>query len=171
MNNIEQYITEYGKDIYSFCVYLTGSRDLADDLYQQTFLVAIEKGGIDGNNNPKSFLLSVAVNVWRNMRRRLFFRRSRTEYVFTDDQNSFDIADPSPDGEELAVIRERNDEIRRAVMELPEKMRQVVILFYTEDMKITEIAEILRISEGTVKSRLHSAKKKLRERLEHYERL
>ena len=56
-------------------------------------------------------------------------------------------------------------------MELPEKMRQVVILFYTEDMKINEIAEILRISEGTVKSRLHSAKKKLRERLEHYERL
>ena len=56
---LEQFITEYGGDIYSFCCCLTGSRQEADDLYQETFLRAIEKKQIlDAEGNPKSYLLS-----------------------------------------------------------------------------------------------------------------
>ena len=61
-NLIKKYIVDYGKDIYSFCVYLTGSRDKADDLYQQTFLTAIEKGNLDDTQNPKAYLIAITVN-------------------------------------------------------------------------------------------------------------
>ena len=61
---LEQFITEYGGDIYSFCCCLTGSRQEADDLYQETFLRAIEKKQIlDAEGNPKSYLLSVAIRL------------------------------------------------------------------------------------------------------------
>lgn len=53
---MEEYIEEYGKDVYSFCVYLTRSRQDADDLYQQTFLVAFEKNEIDEAKKPVSYL-------------------------------------------------------------------------------------------------------------------
>ena len=49
-----------GSTIYSFCCYLTGNRDKADDLYQETMLVAIEKcGKIDKTENPKNFLIEI----------------------------------------------------------------------------------------------------------------
>ena len=63
MNNIEYYISEYGKDIFSFCVYLTRNKDEAEDLYQQTFLVAIEKNDIDDGNNPKSYFIKIEANI------------------------------------------------------------------------------------------------------------
>lgn len=167
MEVIERMIREYGKDIYSFCIYLTGSRDLADDLYQQTFLTAIEKGDIDPDNNPRSYLLGIAVNLRNNQRRKLLFRRNR-EYLESDDVIS-NISDGNENmGDELER-KERNKEIRKGVALLPEKLRQVVIMYYTEDLPVAEIASILNISEGTVKSRLSNARKKLKERLIRYE--
>lgn len=170
MEVIERVIREYGKDIYSFCIYLTGSRDLADDLYQQTFLTAIEKGDIDPDNNPRSYLLGIAVNLRNNQRRKLLFRRNR-EYLESDDV--YDVISNTSDGNENMgdelERKERNKEIRKGVALLPEKLRQVVIMYYTEDLPVAEIASLLNISEGTVKSRLSNARKKLKERLIRYE--
>lgn len=164
---IDNLIDKYGRDIYSFCVYLTGSRDLADDLYQQTFLIALSKNEIDLQKNPKSYLLSVAVNVRNNQRRKFLWRRNKFETVPMDEETGIG---SDEDIEKDILRKERDDEVRKAVGELPEKMRQVVILFYTEDLQITQIAKILKISEGTVKSRLHNARKILKERLKDYER-
>lgn len=68
---LEQCIAEYGADIYSFCCCLTGRRQEADDLYQETFLRAVEKQKVlDAEENPKSYLLSIAVLLWKNQRRK-----------------------------------------------------------------------------------------------------
>lgn len=73
---LEQFITEYGREIYSFCVSLCGSRQEADDLYQDTFLTALEKiDRIDIAGNIRSYLLSVAVRLWKNRRRKRAWRR------------------------------------------------------------------------------------------------
>ena len=134
---IERLITEYGKDIYSFCVYLTGDRQTADDLYQQTFLVAMEKGGIDLSGNPKSYLIGIALNINNNRRRKDIWRQKRITIVDQDlTEEAYNVA--------------ANDE------------------FYTEQLPVQDIANILKISEGTVKSRLHNARSKLKERLQKY---
>ena len=162
---IERLIREYGKDIYSFCVYLTGSRDQADDLYQQTFLTAMEKEDIREEDNPKSYLLSIAANLSNNRCRKLF----RHNDVSIEDEGFNEVADPSGSVEDDVIANVMREAIRKAVMELPLKIRGTVVLFYMEDMGIGDIARTLQISEGTVKSRLHNAKKKLRERLALYE--
>ena len=62
IQELENSISFYGKDIYSFCVHLTNSRELADDLYQDTFLEVMKKiSDINNKANPKSYFLSIAV--------------------------------------------------------------------------------------------------------------
>ena len=64
---MEQIIQEYGDDIYRFCFHLTGSREEADDLYQDTFVKAIQIGHrLDRGGNIKSFLMGISVNLWKN---------------------------------------------------------------------------------------------------------
>ena len=73
---LEICIAEYGKDIYSFCRQLTVSLQEADDLYQDTFLKALELiPKIDNNKNPKSYLLSIAVHIWKNKKRKFAWRK------------------------------------------------------------------------------------------------
>jgi len=79
LNNmdIDSLVMLYGKAVYGFCLKLARNKDNADDLYQETFLKALELGTkIDKSNNPKAFLISIAVGLWKNNRRK-YARRQR----------------------------------------------------------------------------------------------
>ena len=165
MKQIEQIISEYGRQIYSFCVYITGDRDAADDLYQQTFLVAIEKDEIDADRNPKSYLLSVAVNLWNNQKRKYVWRRKKAAVVYYDDSDLEQLQDDTPSVEESVEHREEIERIRQTVQTLPDKLRIVILMHFMEELSVEEIAGILGIPAGTVKSRIHKAKRVLKERL------
>lgn len=70
IQELEHCIALYGKDIYSFCMYLTNDRDSADDLYQDTFLEATKKmADIRYQDNPKSYLLSISIRLWQTWMR------------------------------------------------------------------------------------------------------
>ena len=76
ITELEQYIDEYGKDIFSFCKQVTGSVQEGEDLYQDTFLKAMELSErMDIENNPKSFLLSIAIRLWKNRRRKFAWKQ------------------------------------------------------------------------------------------------
>lgn len=164
-NRFEKIINEYGRQIYSFCVYITGDRDAADDLYQQTFLVAIEKEEINMDRNPKSYLLSIAVNLWNNQKRKYIWRRRKADVIYFDDGDAELLQDDSPSVEENVERREEIEKIRQTVQTLPDKLRIVILMHFMEEMSVEEIAGILGIPAGTVKSRIHKAKKVLKERL------
>lgn len=75
---LEKYIYEYGRDLYSFCRHVTRSGQEADDLYQDTFLKLYELGEkLVIGTNPRSFLMGVALNLYRNHRRKWPARRWR----------------------------------------------------------------------------------------------
>ena len=169
---LEQFITEYGREIYSFCVSLCGSRQEADDLYQDTFLTALEKiDRIDIAGNIRSYLLSVAVRLWKNRRRKRAWRRRIAQEQELNEQTADRITaeemqDVSVLPEERILEEERLTAVRRAVSRLPDRLRVPVLLYYMEERQIMEISEILRLPEGTVKSRLHQARKRLERELE-----
>lgn len=165
---LEMCIQVYGKDIYSFCRKLTHSRQEADDLYQDTFLKLIElRERLQIEYNPKSYLLSVAVNLWRNRRRKMAWRqRIAGMEVSVEDENVPEVPSGDVPVEEQLISREEKELVQRAVDGLPDKYRVPVLLFYMEEMKLSEIAGILEIPEGTVKSRLYRAKKMLERELE-----
>ncbi len=167
---LEEYINEYGKDVYSFCVYLTGNRQDADDLYQQTFLVAFEKNEIDETLKPVSYLLSIAANLRNNQKRKSLWRKKKANIIYFQEENLEQIAEDAETIEEELIRREESENIRNEVDGLPDKMKVVVLMFYMQQLTIDEIAKALDIPAGTVKSRLHQAKARLKERMAGYER-
>lgn len=166
---IESLVDEYGKDIYNFCKKITYNEFDAEELYQDTFLKAMDAADrIDTDNNPKSYLLSVAVSLWNNKKRK-YARRNRiapTEYFDADDSKEFVSNEKTP--EELVLKNELYEVVRKCINELDEKMRVPVLLHYNAQMPLEEIAKILNCPQGTVKSRLHKARTLLKERLEVY---
>ncbi|MDE6434191.1 MAG: RNA polymerase sigma factor [Lachnospiraceae bacterium] len=165
LNIFEELIEKHGKDIYSFCVYLTRNKNDAEDLYQQTFLTAMEKDEMDQVRNPKSYFITIAVNLWNNQKRKFLWRKKKADIVYFQDNHLERLADYAQTVEEQVLRQEEIETVRRCVMELPDKMRIVIILYYKENMTVDEIAAVLKIPSGTVKSRMHQAKNKIKERL------
>lgn len=164
---LEECIKANGRDIYSFCCQLAGSRQEADDLYQDTFLKMVELGGrLDVKSNPKSYLLSVAVNLWRNRRRKSAWRQRITGPVLSMEETVLELPSGESSPEERIISGEEKQMVQKAVNGLPEKYRLPVLLFYMEELKLSEISQVLKLPEGTVKSRLFKAKKLLKKELE-----
>lgn len=168
---LEQCIEAYGTELFSFCCRLTGSRQEAEELYQDTFLKAIElRAGIDWKQNPKSYLVSIALRIWKNRKRKYAWRSriAKIQPLLEDsemDAQAAELSFANPT-EEQWLSRERSLLVRKAVAGLSEKLQMPVYLFYTMQFSISEIAELLKIPPGTVKNRLHKARVILKEKLE-----
>ena len=156
---IERLIDKYGRDIYSFCLYLTKSKQDADDLYQDSFLYVIEKKkSFEQESESKTYILSVAVRLWKDKKRKYAWRNRIIEEKYIPLQLVKDEQHSESEAENAVLNSEQNMMIQKCVANLPEKMRVVILLYYMENMQIAEIAEVLHIPTGTVKSRLHKAK-------------
>ncbi len=163
---LEQYIREYGKDLYSFCRSVTWNLEEAQDLYQDTFLKLYEIGDrLVTLNNPKSYLMGIAVNLYRNEKRKLSVRRRIVGVWQSVEEMDTDIPEDARLLEEEVIAREECRIVRSAVQSLADKYRLPVLLFYMEELSLSEIASVLRLPEGTVKSRLHRAKRILQQML------
>lgn len=167
-HELEQCIDEYGKDIYSFCKHLTRNGQEADDLYQDTFLKAVElQQKLDWQNNPKSYLLSVAVRIWKNRKRKAVWRNRIAPTEVLIEERDVEVAcDTEASPEEIYITHEEARIVQLAVDKLPEKLKVCVLLFYMEELSIPQIAKVLKVPEGTVKSRLYQARKQLEKELE-----
>lgn len=169
---LEQCIAQYGTEVYSFCLHLTGAREWADELYQDTFLTAmehIEQLHNDAGANLKSYLLSVAIRLWKNKRRKAAWRRRIAPERSMDAPGGEVLMGEAEltDSIETEVLRaEERRQVQCAVDDLPEKYRMVVLLYYMEELPVAQIASLLHVLGGTVKSRLHQARKLLRQQLE-----
>ncbi len=163
---LDQLITEYGDLLYGFCCRLCGGRAGADDLYQDTFLKAVELcHKLDGSGNPKSYLMGIALRLWKN-RRKQYAQRTRILPPAAWEEAERTAADESAEPERCLLAEERARLVRQAVTETPPRIRQLLYLYYTAELSVPEIAELLRLPEGTVKSRLHRGRKLVKAYLE-----
>ena len=140
--------------LYRMC---GGSQALAEDMVQETFLRMMR--GItayDANRPFKPWLYSIARNIVRN-----HFSRADTRYAENPEDDS-DFTDSNPLPEEQVMNHENARKVFDTLMQLPEHYRSVVVLFYYEELPQKEIANILDIPVGTVKSRLSNGLKRLR---------
>lgn len=172
---LEQCIKEYGKEIYAFCSQMTCNTQETEDLYQDTFLKAVEFGNrIDYAQNPKSYLVSIALRIWKNRKRKYAWRNrivgivQLVEETATDSEQTEGImpgTDTNP-VEKAYLEKERRCQVREAVAKLDEKYRIPVYLYYTVQLSVADIAEVMKLPTATVKNRLHRARKLLKKELE-----
>ena len=164
---LETCINKYGKDIYSFCRHLTCNVQEADDLYQDTFLKSMELDDeLDFDDKPKSYLLSIALRIWRNRKRKFAWRRRITEERIVTEERMETEWESMDSPEERLLRKEEYMSVRKAVTKLPERQKVIVLLYYMEEMSVAQIAAIANIPVGTVKSRLHQARITLKKELE-----
>lgn len=138
---------------------LTGNRSLADDLGQEAFLRAfrgLER--FEGRSRFSTWVYRIAYNVYLNHR-----ARSKTLGALPQDYEGRVAA---PDAMESAGRSDLRRDLTAAIGRLDERYRAVIVLYYVEDVSYPEIAEVLDIPLGTVKTHLHRARKMLRAELE-----
>ena len=173
MNNceFEQFVRDNGKDILRFCRMTCADKDAGDELYQDTMLGLLGKRKqLDTRQNVKSYALSMSILLWKNKKKKYANRNRLIPMESIDCMESEDnpaIADMSAMSPESCIIQEdEKNMVQRIVANLPEKYRMPIHLYYSADLPVKEIAGVLQIPEGTVKSRMNKAKYLLKRELE-----
>ena len=154
---IDSKIEKYGKRLYGLCLSLCRNPDHAQDLYQETWLRVIQK--LDQYDNRLEFegwLTRICVNLYRDQLRKK--NRNRIFDGFSTREEKDALLESIPTKE-----KEDHRDLHQAVGRLPDKLRITVLLYYFRDLDIQSTAAALGIPPGTVKSRLHKAKKLLKE--------
>lgn len=155
-------MTTYGDDVWNYAFSLCRNSDMSDDITQEVFLKVYRKlGSFRGESSIKTWLLAITRHTAFDMQRSSFWKRITSSDIFTA------AAAVQPSAEHEAIERFAINDIWQKVMELPVKYREVLILYAHYQLSMKEMAEILKLSEGTVKSRLFHARArvlKLKER-------
>lgn len=153
---VDHLLSQHYSQIRRFALGVVGDEDSADDVAQQTVLQAVKKiEQYRPQTNMRAWLLRIAMNEARQLLRK---RKSR-ERVFGLWRRNEPVVSPKP--ETLTIEKERDEKIWRCVSQLEEKHRLPILLRYTEELSTQEIAHVLGIPHGTVRSRLHYAHKQL----------
>jgi RNA polymerase sigma-70 factor, ECF subfamily len=160
----------YKADVFRFVFHLTGNRVEAEDMFQELWLRVARQGKIrPAGEDLKPWLLTIVLNLHRDALRRKRVRRIflLRQYHRGHPDSSVDegIASPSTEPARAAEAAWLRQDIDRAVAGLPLKQRRVFLLSEVEGVRQAEIAGILGIPVGTVKSLLHRAVKRLQSEL------
>lgn len=162
----ETLVRRHQRRIFGLLVRMLGSREEAEDAAQDTFL-NLHRHGHRFRREARfsTFLYRVAMNAALNRRRSLGRRRSHMEALAREQAGGSAVPDQPRGPEDATLGGELRDRVQRELQTLPESLRAPLVLFDIEGLSYGEIAEVLQVAEGTVKSRIHRARKALRERL------
>lgn len=162
MDDFKELVELYSHDLSRLCYKLCGNPYDAEDLFQDTWARAMDKyEKYDRTKSFRSWLFAVCVNIYKSSGR-LRYNTARAFFSTADENDR--VINSVPDNERDI---DSSIDLRDAISSLPKKHRVVITLYYFRDLSRSEIAEILGVPEGTVSSRLDTAKKQLRRRLYH----
>ena len=156
-------IRRYERELYNFLLRFLGKSAWAEDVFQETFLqVHLSVGAFDTGRRFRPWLYTIAANKARDLLRKQA-RRPTVQLTAAADSDNDDASlwdsllrdEDTPD--RIMDRHQQRDKVREIVAEMPEAYREILILAYFKQLAYKEMAEVLGIPLGTVKSRLHSA--------------
>jgi RNA polymerase sigma-70 factor (ECF subfamily) len=159
-------IRRHERRVFGLLLRMLGNVQEAEDVAQETFLNLHRHGHrFRSQSRFSTFLYRVAVNAALNRRRSLGRRRARTEALERRQQAGDDLPSSPRDPEDSAAGAQVQARVQREVVALPPHLRVPLVLFDIEGLSYSDVASVLQVAEGTVKSRIHRARQALRERL------
>jgi RNA polymerase sigma-70 factor, ECF subfamily len=156
---------EHIDGLYGYALVLTRNRTDAEDLVQETYLRAIRAmGRLRDDSNVKGWLFTILRNIWLNELRQ---RRKAPESVDVEsDETISNLSDDNAKNPHDVYVQElERRHVRRAMEQLPDEAREVIVLREWEQLSYQEMATVLDCPVGTVMSRLARARSKLRDLL------
>ena len=151
----ERLVEDYQAVLLRTCFLYLKDQALAEDAVQETFVKAYRHmEAFRGECSERTWLVKIAINVCRDLKRSAWFR-------FTDRRVTPDML-PEP----AAPCSPQDEELTAAVLRLPVKLRETVLMYYYHGMTVSDMAKTLGISQSSVSGRLQRARGKLRDALE-----
>lgn len=162
-------VERYEKRVYNLAYRLSGNYDEANDISIDAFIRVFQALKMfRGDANFSTWLFRIVTNVYLDRRKRQSNKQhlSLEEYIELEENSvARQVEDPSPTPLETMEQKERTAILQNAIESLPDYQRVMVVLFHTEGLAYEEIASILSLPIGTVKSRLNRARLTLRNKL------
>lgn len=153
---LERLMQEYGDSVFRMCFLYLKDYHLAEDATQETFIKAMKSyDSFLHNSKEKTWLIRIGINTCKNIMRTRWFRfpmMDIEEQQHLDVQNSI---------EELI----EKDSISSAIMSLKRKDRELIILYYYQELSVKEISGIMNKKENAINQQLRRARKKLKDYL------
>jgi RNA polymerase sigma-70 factor (ECF subfamily) len=154
---LDRLIEQYQHRLLRYLLYLTGRRELAEDLFQETWIRVLERGH---QYNAKfafgTWLFAVARNLTIDYMRRKQPASLDGLLNDNDEETTFDVPSTGrASAFDLTLQREQNEQIVAGMQHLPAEYREALVLRFQEGMSLEEIAGVARVPLGTVKSRIY----------------
>lgn len=164
MIELERMMSAYGDALLRMCVIYLKDRALAEDAVQETFIKVYQKyHTFNQEAEEKTWIMRIAINVCKNYMRTSWFKKVKT---------GVDLETISKECvDENLLEREKKSQILSEIAALDYKYKEVILLYYYQEMTTREIADVLHIKEGTIRVRLQRARQKLSVQLEEGENL
>jgi RNA polymerase sigma-70 factor, ECF subfamily len=162
---LDRLIEQYQHRLLRYLTYLVGNRELAEDLFQETWIRVLERGHqYDGKHEFSTWLYAVARNL------SIDYLRKKSpislDGLMEDEEHAqLEPADPQPLAWEVVAQQEQAERISSALVGIPVEYRETVVLRFQEGLALGEIAIVTGAPVGTVKSRLYRGLNLLMSRL------
>jgi RNA polymerase sigma-70 factor (ECF subfamily) len=163
-------IVRFQHRLLRYLLYLTGNREMAEDLFQEVWMRVLTRGGqFNGKARFETWLFAIARNLVIDQRRKRTMA-SLDELFETGNEDdrplSFEVTDEQPTPFENVANVEDRERIATALMQLDTLYREVLVLRFHEELSLDEIAKVTRAPLSTVKSRLYRGLAAIRPKLE-----
>jgi len=164
---LDHLIEQYQHRLLRYLVHLSGNRELAEDLFQETWIRVLERGHqYDGKHEFSTWLYAVARNLTIDYLRKKSPVSLDGLMENSEEHAPLEPADPRPLAWEVVQQHEQAERIGTALIGIPAEYRETVVLRFQEGMTLDEIAMVTGAKLGTVKSRLYRGLNLLMTRLE-----
>ncbi len=165
-------VRRYGDSVLGYLVRMSGSRERAEDLFQETFKRVHEKAHTFRGPQFKGWLFKIATRVAvdgvrKNKRMKTISLNQASDCSGRDGEplEAMVASDNSHNPSEQALRAEQTEQVRRAVGSLPARQRATLVLAYYQQLSYREVAAALGCSEGTVKTQMYRALRTLAQKL------
>lgn len=155
----DELLARYQAKIFNYIFFIVRNQELAEDLFQETFvkaIVTIQQGRYTADGKFGAWLTRIAHNLVIDA-----FRQERSENTISNDESEVDLLndiDLCDDNIEMQMVNDQTlSDVRRLVDALPENQREVVYMRYYQDLSFKEIAEIIGVSINTALGRMRYA--------------
>lgn len=170
MNAADILIERYKDSHYKFCYHLANNQHDADDLFQEAWVKAIKNiQKFNVNTKFATWLYSITLNTYKDRYRKAKRWLKRVNLYFSNDTMELElknIKSSDPVMDEKLIDEEQKHYLQKCINRLNDTYRIPIMLFYFKNLSYDQIAQILQIPVGTVKSRLNEGKRKLKKMME-----
>jgi RNA polymerase sigma-70 factor, ECF subfamily len=153
---LDELIVRYQHRLLRYLLYLTGNREVAEDLFQETWMRVLLRGAqYNGNARFDTWLFTIARNLLIDLRRKRTMTSLDEMCEAADDERPFEVASDAPNPFDHYKTQQDGQRVAAALLTLDPLHREVLVLRFHEDLALEEIASVTRAPLSTVKSRLY----------------